>query len=222
MDIDPLNPVHSHLPSHSPLSPQISPPSELSWTKPRLWCVWGLSPQEKFARIHQSLSTQTEKQDKCFPWWYVEIIVLSTARQTVQLDAGLSPAGKQHSNDPIRRRADWLIWLVTSELPYLWVMPLNAKGASQLTHSNWFREHWEPASFAKGNTNLVEVLDGREVAFIQPTCSTLLASLWDNNCWHLTKTTMWPQGLHLSIKVKSWTWAPTSWEWAVPTRKAIC
>lgn len=146
------------------------------------------------------ISAHRQKQDKCFPWLYVEIIVLSTERQTVQLDAGLSPAGKQHSNDPIRRRADWLIWLVTSELPYLWVMPLNAKGALQLTHSNWFREHWEPAPFAKGNINLVEVLDGRELAFIQPTCSTLLASLWDNNCWHLTKTTMWLPGLHSEHK----------------------
>lgn len=68
--------------------------------------------------------------------------------------------------------------------------------ASQPTHSNWFREPGEPAPFTKGNTNLVEVLGGREVAFIQPTCFKLPASLWDTNCWHLTKTTMRPAGLH--------------------------
>lgn len=186
MDIDPLNPFHRPPPLHSSLSPQISPPSKLPWTKPCLWCDSGLSPQEKLAHIHQNLGTQAEKQDKCFPWWYVEIILLSTERQTVQLDAGLPPAGEQHGNDPIRRRAGWLIWLVTSQLPYLWVMPLSAKGASPPTHSNWFSEHREPALFSKGNTNLVEALDGREVAFTHATCFILLASLWETNCWHLT------------------------------------
>jgi len=61
---------------------------------------------------------------------------LSKERQTVQLDGELPPASEQHSNNPIRGKAGCLIWPVTSELPYRWLMPLNAKGALQPTGSN--------------------------------------------------------------------------------------
>lgn len=94
--------------------------------KPCLWCDWGSSPREKFAYIHQrTRRTGRKTKTSAFPWWYAEIIVLSTERQTVQLDApSCRRAAQQWSN---RGGAGWLIWPVTSELPYLWLMPLNAK-----------------------------------------------------------------------------------------------
>lgn len=51
---------------YSPLPPQTSPSSKLSWTRPCLWCDWGLSPQEKLANIHQNLSTEAEKTRRVF------------------------------------------------------------------------------------------------------------------------------------------------------------